>query len=502
MKSWSESLLKTLLASLRNFAGEPEEEGEPLQQLLTSLPSLLTMGAVGILALVMRLHDYALAPGLTDAREEYSFTWAGMQILRGHAPGGVSDLGAYAAHATDVRLFGLTFHVVHPWLDQPPLFGVLPGFSELARGFHGFGEISPEVMRLPSIALGVATVLLGYSLARRLLPPLGALGAGFLLAVEPGLVLLSRLAVPEAALAPMLLLAALLTTPAVPENMPQGSAGAGRAAEQAPRGSTMTALMALCFLAPLLRISGLVVPVAAVALLLARGLRREAVQAGAAGIGAVLLFSIYGVVLNPAIFLEVWRAKLAVGGGFNTALTFVTGSIGAGRPMVDAWYLFSWAALAYLAGNAKRRHRYRPLLWPIAIYLLLVLPFLAPGDLTTTGWTRLPILPLLLIGALAAIYAAVREGQLMVPVMAAASAGLWSIQWLFRSAFSPGALSLLVLLAVVAVPMAVTEIRARGRARDAALGLWAAFSLFVLAGDTVLAWNLAYFAGKPGLSPL
>src|SRR5437899_936696 len=85
-----------------------------------------------------------------------------------------------------------------------------------------------------SPAFSLATVALGYALARRLLPPLGALLAAFLLAVEPGLVLLGRLAVPEAALAPMLLLTILLVTPWVPETAAQGSAGVGPAPGQAP----------------------------------------------------------------------------------------------------------------------------------------------------------------------------------------------------------------------------------------------------------------------------
>jgi 4-amino-4-deoxy-L-arabinose transferase-like glycosyltransferase len=492
--------LRGLLNRLRAGAEEGEEEGQPFGGLIGSLPNALILGAVTLLALVARLHDFAVAPGLTDAPDEYSFTWAGMQILRGHQPAGATAGVAAYSGGHDVSLFGLTFHLVTPWLDHPPLFTLLPGAAELAAGFRRFGEISPSVMRVPSILLGVATVVLGYQLARRLLPPTGAVLAAFLLAVEPGLVLLSRLAVAEAALAPLLLLAVLLATPAVSDSTHQGSAGAGPAVDQAPTGPTLALLLAVCLVSPLILLSGVVVPVTALALLLSRGIRREAWLAAAAGAAGVGLYALYGLVLDGGTFVRVFQQELAGAGGVLTPIRFVTTSIGPTRSFLDAWYLFSWAALAYLAGNAKRRHRYRPLLWPVAVYLVMVTPFLPSATLAQSGWTRLPILPLLLLGGAAALYAAVREGQLLVPALGLMSAGVWSLQWLFRAPFRPGALTLLVLFAVGAVPMAVTEVRSKGRARDAALGIWSMVALLVLAGDTVLTWNLAGLLGTPGVS--
>jgi hypothetical protein len=137
----------------------------------------------------------------------------------------------------------------------------------------------------------------------------------------------------------------------------------------------------------------------------------------------------------------------------------------------------------------------------VAIYTGMVTPFLAPQGLTVSGWFRLPILPLLVVGGFSAIYAAVREGQLLVPALAILSAGLWSIQWLFPSPFRPGGAAIAAIALAALLPLAVAEVQSRGRSRDAALGVWGLLALLVLAGDTVLAYNLASLAGAPGLAP-
>jgi len=395
-----------------------------------SWPALLSLGAVTILALVVRLHDYALAPGPGDVPDERTFT------------------------ATLLNLIGIR-----------------PSSAALTT----------DNLRRISIALGVLTVILAYSLSRRLLPPVGALAAAFLTAVEPGLVMLSRLALPEALFAPLLLAAMLLCTPPVPETVAQGSAGVGPAREQAPGLFTMVLLVAIGLLAPFLRVTGLVVPLGAAALLVSRGLHRDA--------GIVAVAGLAGLWLGHNALTQEWAPP--AGGGPLGSLGFITASIGAGRNMVDGWYLFGWLALAYVAGNAKRRHRFRALLWPVAAYAAIIGPFLPLAGSNTEGWYRLPILPLLLLAGAAALYAAVREGQLLVPALALFTAGLWSLQWLFTFPWQPGTVALLVLAAVTLIPVALAEVIPRGAPRDAGQGMWAAMALAILAGDVVLSWNLA-----------
>src|SRR5207245_2947135 len=141
---------------------------------------------------------------------------------------------------------------------------------------------------------------------------------------------------------------------------------------------------------------------------------------------------------------------------------------------------------------------YRPVLWPVITYVALVVPFMPVQELAIGGWYRLPILPLMLIGAAGALYAAVREGQLLVPALALLSAGLWSLQWLFTFPWQPGAITLLLLAAVALVPVAVAEVVPRGRWRDAGQGIWALLAILILAGDTVLSYNLALHLSQLG----
>jgi hypothetical protein len=391
---------------------------------------LLSLGAVAGLALVVRLHDYVLAP----------------------AAGDVPDERTYAVNLLNV-------------------FGIHPGSATLTA----------DVLRRTSVALGVLTVVLAYSLARRLLPPVGALAVAFLIAVEPGLVILSRLALPEALLAPLVLWVILLCTPAVPETASQGSAGVGPAPEQAPSVLILVVLVALCVLAPFLRVTGLLLPLAAAGLLFSRGLRLQA--------GVITVAGAAGMWLGHQALSQEWMP--AAGGGPLGTLGFISASIGPGRLMVDGWYLFGWLALAYLAGNAKRRHRYRALLWPVVGYAVIIGPLLPLGDSAAEGWYRLPIFPLLLVAGASSLYAAVREGQLLVPALALFTAGLWSLRWLFTFPWQPGTATLLLISAATLIPVAVAEIMPRGASRDVGQGVWAAMALAILAGDVILSWNLA-----------
>jgi hypothetical protein len=224
-----------------------------------------------------------------------------------------------------------------------------------------------------------------------------------------------------------------------------------------------------------------VVPLGAAALLFSRGLRKPA--------ALIVMAGLFGLWLGHNAMPQEWAPP--AGGGPLGTLGFITSSIGAGRNMVDGWYVFGWLALAYLAGNAKRRHRFRALLWPVVAYAVIIGPFLPLGSSASEGWYRLPILPLLLLGGAAALYAAVREGQLLVPALALFTAGAWSLQWLFTFPWQPGTVALLVLAAVTLIPVALAEVIPRGAPRDAGQGMWAAMGLAILAGDIVLSWNLA-----------
>src|SRR5207249_9001114 len=123
------------------------------------------------------------------------------------------------------------------------------------------------------------------------------------------------LALPEAALAPMLLLVILLVTPWVPETVAQGSAGAGPAREQTPTPGRLATVAILCGLAPLLWLDGLAVPAAAAALLYSRGLWRQALLAAAAGVGGLALFAVYGLAAGHGQFAAVLGRQREAAGG-------------------------------------------------------------------------------------------------------------------------------------------------------------------------------------------
>jgi hypothetical protein len=251
-----------------------------------------TLAAVLLIAgLALRLHGYTSYPRFGANEDEVAWAWLGQSLWLYHWPASWSYLPEHLPVTAVATSQGVLLPWVSPWLDHPPLFGLLVGGVALLAGEHTPAEVGPTAIRLVPILLSILSGWLLYLLAARHLGRATALVALAVFCLSPWMISASRLVESEWLLAPMLLGVLVLAS---------------------HRGRFPTALLlALCVLAPLVKVPGVIVGAAGAVALLTE---RRWVVAPLALLGAPIgigLFAAYGAAVDWHQFVLVWQVQSA-----------------------------------------------------------------------------------------------------------------------------------------------------------------------------------------------
>jgi Dolichyl-phosphate-mannose-protein mannosyltransferase len=431
------------------------------------------IGAVAALALVgllLRSHDYALAPVPSDNRDELGWAWSGLTLLTRHVPYAWSYLSAY--HGVSVLVInGATYPIVHPWLDHPPLFSVLMGAEAWLLGARDLADVTPDMIRPVAIGLSTLSIALLYALGRRLISWQAAMVGAALLATAPVAVLFGRAVESENLLAPLLLTSLLLTHRLL--------TGEGR-------GPAITGLTLLCLAASLTKVPGVTVGVACGVVLLVGGQWRAAALAVGAGVLGLMLYAGYGALLDWHTFTAVLTAQEARRHGVMGAYEFIVAPAGIGSSTRDGWWILGWIGMgALLVG----RRGVRLLPWAALVFVAAILLFGDERLVPRFGWYRIAVYPLVYVAAAYVCWEAVKETAL-VPLVAvlvlggaaAASFGLTS----GAEAWMPSPLIVSVVLAVVLLPAVVAALLKESGAARRVAQLVSAAALLIILGLNVV----------------
>jgi 4-amino-4-deoxy-L-arabinose transferase-like glycosyltransferase len=324
-------------------------------------------------------------------------------------PWGWSNLDVYDRGARFV-FNGNYFQLVHPYLDHPPLFGLLVGAVAWLQGAREFTDVTAEMIRPVPIVCSVVAIWLAYLLGRAVLGAAPAMVGIVLLASAPAAILVQRQVEAEALLAPLLLGTLLL----VRETL-----------KPAPGRAALLGMLACCAIAPLVKVSGVAVAAIAAAVLLSSGSWRLAAAALASGVLGLALFFAYGAVYDWNLFLRVVSNSESHRYGVLGVYQFIAapaGPEGANGGLRDGWWLYGWLALAMAIG-VRRERRFGLLAWPVLGYAVVIM--LLAEHISYFGWFRVAVYPsvYMLAGWLA--WRSVREpsalGVLLLLTVAVAS---------------------------------------------------------------------------------
>lgn len=359
--------------------------------------SRLALGAILLLAALVRFDDYALVPFHHETADEYQHAWEGWHLLHEGTPAAWSTFpDRYPPAATrEFRWFGDRYNMVRPYFDHPPLFSLPVGLLVSLAGARSFLDCTLPVMRVVPILCSLIGLLLLHRLARACgAGDRAALLATLVYATLPLLVLTHRLVKAESLLS-LFFMGALL---AIRETLTETESGAGAVAAKgglpdAAR-SRRGVLRAGIFsgLSIWTKATGVVVPVVAAILLLARRRRADAGLVLGCGAAAVALYLLYGMAYDAGVFFKVLQAQSTTKWVSMEAFHDLLGG-----KVVVKWFgrgTYLWLLLAAFLAALGRGRR---LLLPLVVYGAVLA--LTADHRVVYGWYRLPLYPFLCIAA-------------------------------------------------------------------------------------------------------
>jgi 4-amino-4-deoxy-L-arabinose transferase-like glycosyltransferase len=395
-------------------------------------------------AFLLRMHDLELAPPPRDNWDEVAFAWSGLTLITRHVPYAWSFLKAY--QPTYLALNGTTYPMVRPYLDHPPLFSLLVGGWAWLQGARDLPDVTASMIRPLAVVLSAISTYLAYVLGRRVLPLGAALAGAALLATAPVAVLFGRQVESESLLAPLLLLALILTHRLL----------SGEGSRWAIAG-----LVLCCVAASLTKVPGIAVAMASALLLVINGRWRLGLIAGVAGVGGLLLYAVYGALVDWKVFLAVLNAQSGRRKGVMGAYEFIVAPAGIGRRIRDGWWVLGWLGLGALL---MARRRPAGLVVGAALVFTAVIMVLASESLVIRyGWYRIAVYPLVYLAAGYVSWAAVRGSPLPLLAMLAlggAAAASFGLSTTSTKEWAPSALLESAILAVIMLPSIVAAARA------------------------------------------
>ena len=412
---------------------------------------VVALGSITLLGLILRVFNLTAAPLFLDNLDELQFAWAGMNLIL-HGDAYTWSFFAAYPNPTKIHIFGETLPMVHQWMDHPPLYSLLVGGWVVLLGARHLDQVTAVQVRVIPILASSSTVLLTGLFARPILGRWPALIAAALLATAPAAVLLGRQSEPESVQAVLLLLALMACW-----HLTQGTAR---------RRLWLIVACVSALLAPGMKISGVGVGGIALGILLAERQFRAFAWVLGATIAGVLVYPLYGALVNWNLFLAIVFSQDLNRQNVLTVFNFIAAPVGVNRPLHDGWWLLGWLGLLLLAVVGERRVGVlavvseRPrhgwfLVWPAAAYTLVILILAGTAQTAAYGWYRIIIYPEVYLAAAGLVWWAMRRGSVGGYALVLGLGGATATNWLFAgsgSGWVPSPVLLVAILAVLLVP--------------------------------------------------
>ena len=271
------------------------------------------------------------------------------------------------------------FNLVMPYLEQPPLGGLIISLPLILTGEDDFSQISLFDIRKQFPLIGTIATLLVIIIGNIWYGRRVALTSGFLYATVPTIVLGSRLALPENILVPVLLAQIIFL----------------ELYERDKKRVFVLLAYLIAFFAPLIKPFGFSAAlVGAIFFILRRRNFKEVGIFVLLGLFSFLTYAIYAISYDRNTFFSVlaYQSSRFFSGPHILLYKILIPKIT--KIFLDGWIFFGWLALGILAfRNNSSKHT--SLMLSFFSYLFVIAFF--GGE--NFGWYRFPLYPFLLISA-------------------------------------------------------------------------------------------------------
>ncbi|MGH7246212.1 MAG: ArnT family glycosyltransferase, partial [Candidatus Levyibacteriota bacterium] len=246
-----------------------------------------------ILGFILRSNNLYTWPRLGATFDEYAWTWLGMNIIQNHVPTSWSPHPEYT-HAKNIIYQGAHFRLVTPYLEHPPLFGLIAGGYAMLSGAKDMFHVNLHNIRGLAVILGLLSICMVFLLGRELYGEKIGLLSAFLYAIIPSIVVGSRLVENENFFIPFFLLSLFFTSRFIKTKK-----------------KIFYCLSAIiCGLLTLAKVPWATAAIASFLILLTLRMYKQAFLFVGIALAFFFLFFVWGIYWNPHLFFSLWGLQL------------------------------------------------------------------------------------------------------------------------------------------------------------------------------------------------
>lgn len=338
---------------------------------LVILTVILTIGVM------LRNYNLNTWPREGATFDEYAWTFLGLSIINTGVPTSWSPHPQYTHKQTYINPHGTNFQLVTPYLEHPPLFGLVAGIFARIHGVTDFNGVEISKIRPLALFLGTVAIIAVYLFSQSVYGRGVGLLSAFLYAIIPSVAVGSRLIQNENFFIPLFLLSLYFLH---------------RYLITSGKHFFIFALL-ISPLLPLAKIPWISAPLAMVAILFYVKKYKEAMIIVASTGIVIFLFVLYGTHYDAKLFQSLWMMQLSrYDMGFESLFALFTLPVLTDRLFLDGWIFFGWIAWFMSTKNLKKNY---PLIFGLIVYGSIFI-FAIPNE-PGHGWYRYPFYPFLTI---------------------------------------------------------------------------------------------------------
>ncbi len=423
---------------------------------------------IGILALglYLRLHTYDLYPQRGATSDEYAFAFLGVSLLTKGVPISWSAIPLYI-NRTNLTIDKLYFPIVTPYLDHPPLFGLLVGIWALITGQSTFETITLTNIRLIPIGLSLLSLFLVFLLGKSLYGYWVGILSLLIYSVATIYVVNARIVVAESLLTPLYLAAIYIFSYKKIKNI-----------------KTFLVLGILTGIAVFTKILGITLPISLGILSLIDKIKfRYTVTIVTSVTLSIALLCVYGIYFGNDLFFRIQAYQGGRALGADTLWILLTAPIIVNKIIYDGWYFWGILSIVLLCIKWKT-HKY--IVIPALTYIFLLIISVTKTDIH--GWYMFPLFPFMAIASGYMIKEIIiRRSMIIIPFVFIIGSSL--IQYILEEPFGLTPLRYRLLQAIIIIPIFSSLILGKKR-----VFAWISQSEIALLfiGTTIMTWNYVH----------
>lgn len=331
---------------------------------------------IAVIGAILRLYHYDTLPPYNWTADEFAFAWSGMSLIQNHEPTAWSFLAPTDDFPVVVwEANGVRYRLVTPWFDHPPLFGLIVGFTAILGGAKEFFDCSLTVIRIPSLIMGISSIILLYWVSLKLFNTQVAVITSLIFATNPNTVFLSRLVVSENLILLLSLGVLLLFLKS----------------QETEKTHYFYGAIILAGIAPLVKVTGIFLSAFLAGILIYQKRWKESILAGGMGVLGFSLYYLYGWIYDFEFFTAILNEQKNRFLDFAILKYLLVPTVF----FEDGWLSFSWLILLFFISSNLDIFKTRLLILPVLIYSLLLVSSGAQSHYY--AWYTIPFYPFMFI---------------------------------------------------------------------------------------------------------